>query len=116
MRFEKIGLKVEKNRIYKLIFFHQFWIVVSPLDRKSCEDHESPHFYGSTIISFRVTAILKSIFLDLCFFLKKNRISFFEFLGKLFFLNCVFFDKESNEINYLSELGLVFMLKASNHF
>ena len=84
-KYEKNLLEILKKKVYIIEKknFLSFFIV--PSYRKSCEDHESPHFYGSTIISFRVTAILKSIFLDLCFFLKKNRISFFEFLGKLFF-------------------------------
>ena len=42
--FEKIDFKVLKKIIYISDFFFLFLILIAPSDRKSCEDHESPHF------------------------------------------------------------------------
>ena len=62
---------------------------------KSCEDHESPHFYVSTTLSFRVILFLNSIFLDLYFFLKIFGFQFSNFLA--IFFKCLFLAKEFSE-------------------
>ena len=73
-------------------FFLIFWVMIVPFDRKSSEDHESPNFYVSTILSFWVIAILKLIFLDLYFFWKIFGFQFSNFWAN-FFLNACFWTR-----------------------
>ena len=90
--FEKIDFKVFKKIIYKWKKFF-FLVLIAPSDRKSCEDHESPHFYGSTTLSFWVIAILKSIFLDFIFFQKFFGFQFSNFWANFFFSNACFWTR-----------------------
>ena len=71
--FEKIDFNFWKKSYKYNFFFIFFGYLIVPSDRKSREDHESPHFCGSTTLSFWVMAILR-------YFFKK----YFEFLNKIF--------------------------------
>ena len=52
--FEKIDFNFWKKKSYisEKINFIFFGNLIVPSDRKLREDHESPHFYGSTTLSF----------------------------------------------------------------
>ena len=84
-KFEKNLLEIWKKNVYiiekKIIL--AFYNV--PSYRKLCEDHESPHFYGSTIISFRVIGNLKIDFSGLVFFSEKKSDFIFRIFGLFFF-------------------------------
>ena len=61
--------------------------MILPSDRKFCEDQESPHFCGSTTLSFWVIVILRYIFFNFFEFLKKNFLNFLTiFFFKMFVL------------------------------
>ena len=86
--FEKIDFNFLKKIIYKWKNnFYVFGNLIVPSDRKSREDHESPHFCGSTTLSFWVMAILRYLFFNFFEFLKKN---FSNFLANFFFKMFVF--------------------------
>ena len=104
---------------YKLVyksknFFHKFYNIKPPLDRKSCEDHESTHFCVSKTLSFWFIAFSNSIFLDLNFFLEKIQILLF--LGKLSFKMFVFWKGIQWTKLHLSESCLAFKSTFSPHF
>ena len=105
--FEKIDFNFLKKIIYKWKNnFYVFGNLIVPSDRKSREDHESPHFCGSTTLSFWVMAILRYLFFNFFEFSKKN---FSNFLA-IFFSKCLFLAKESNEQKILNENWLILKL------
>ena len=91
------------KKFCQIFFLFFFPLLIDLSCRKSSKDHESPHFQGSTTLSFRVMATLKLIFMDLVFVCWEKIGFYFLNFGQTFFfkLRVLFFYKEFDKLNFV---------------